>query len=420
MRARTPADYLIVTPMHEEFVALCAYFPDAEVLDKIPDDPHTYKTCLCPTSRSDGGSYHIVLTTLSAKGQMNAAAEVGQILERWSPRNVLLVGIAAGNSANKVNSGDVLLAMDVIGEVAGKTTDSGTARDSVPVIISRKLYESASQLAATMWYQHVLVKAPVPTIPKCHNDGIIISVSEVLADSRSMPDLHKKYRHLLGIETEAAGAWTAMRLVDNPPSFFMIRAVSDAGDPAKTDEWHAYAASAAAAFCHALLSSGPTPVISAAGPAVADPPFELAKSQDTKTRCCSFPRIHVRPGSSLPFTQRAALQLERLRAVCLSKCRVRRMLLLPIFVFLSIFLIGMSRLWSDSMLTPLNTVTVGGCLLVSFVLWKYREAYRPVIEQAEAAGIAFSNALCGGPANDDDVRFFSEMIPYLEARPKVL
>jgi nucleoside phosphorylase len=414
-------DYLIVTPMHEEFDALCAYFPNATSLDKVHEDPHTYKTCLFPTSRTDHAEYIIALTTLIGKGQSNAAAEVQQMLARWSPRNVLLVGIAAGNAAGGVNVGDILLPMEVIGELGGKKTDSGTARDSVSVLISQSLYDSACQLITTAWRDSIRVAPPSTTMFRCHNDGIVISVPEVLADSESMARLHGKYRHFLGVETEAAGTWKALRLsVENIPAFFMIRAVSDAGDPSKVDVWHAHAASAAGAFCRALLLRGPTPATVSGGLESVDPPFEQIPYSGAPKHCCSFPRVRARSVSPLPFTQRAAHELERLRRVCLSKCRIHKMLPVPIFLFLIIFLSGMYRLWAACALTSVDTLTVSCCLIPALILWKQREGYRAVVEQAEATGFAFCRLLCTTAARDDDVRFFSEQILYFETRPRIL
>jgi nucleoside phosphorylase len=414
-------DYLILTPMHEELDALCAYFSDTTTLDKVHEDPHTYKTCLFRTSRTDRAEYNIVLTTLIGKGQSNAAAEVQQMLARWSPRNVLLVGIAAGNKAGGVNVGDILLPMEVIGELGGKKTDSGTARDSVSVLISPTLYDSACQLITTPWRDSIRVAPPSTTAFRCHNDGVVISVSEVLADSESMAHLHGKYRHFLGVETEAVGTWKALRLfLKNIPAFFMIRAVSDAGDPSKADLWHAHAASAAGAFCHALLLRGPTPATTSGGLESVEPPFEQIPYADVSKRCCSFPRVRARSVSHLPFTQRASHELERLRRVCLTKCRIHKMLPVPIFLFLAIFLSGMYRLWAASALTSIDTLTVSCCLIPVLILWKQREGYRAVVEQAEATGFSFCRLLCTTAARDDDVRFFSEQILYFETRPRIL
>ena len=95
-----PVDFLLVTALQDEFVALLAQFPEARRRDKGVHDVLTYYEAGVPTTRSDGTQYRVVLTCLPRMGPVVAAIHVTAAVTRWQPNVVLLVAeIAAGKKA---------------------------------------------------------------------------------------------------------------------------------------------------------------------------------------------------------------------------------------------------------------------------------------------------------------------------------
>lgn len=90
-----------------------------------------------------------------------------------------------------------------------------------------------------------------PTIPQTHY-GPIASGNRVIRDAVFAEKVKMKYGNLC-FEMEAAG-------LDNFPSL-TIRGISDYCDTHKNDEWHQYAAIAAAAYAKELLSVVPPTAI---------------------------------------------------------------------------------------------------------------------------------------------------------------
>ncbi len=84
----------------------------------------------------------------------------------------------------------------------------------------------------------------------------VFSSLSTVADDVSLSRLLKEAK-LLAVAMEGAGVARAAERTDLPLGFLEIRSISDYGDSQKNDDWHGYAANAAAAFTIGLLRSRP-------------------------------------------------------------------------------------------------------------------------------------------------------------------
>jgi nucleoside phosphorylase len=88
-----------------------------------------------------------------------------------------------------------------------------------------------------------------PNEPVTHR-GLILSGGGVIKNPTDREQLRRGYESAICFEMEAAG------IMDELPCL-VIRGISDYADTHKHDEWHSYAAAAAAAYCKAVLLKVP-------------------------------------------------------------------------------------------------------------------------------------------------------------------
>ena len=99
-------------------------------------------------------------------------------------------------------------------------------------------------------------------VPAVHF-GPIASGEKLIADKATLLQLIEHVPKLLATEMEGAGVAKATTQYTPSPGFLEIRGISDFADEQKNDDWHPYAAHAAAAFTIGLLRTGPVKPTSA-------------------------------------------------------------------------------------------------------------------------------------------------------------
>jgi nucleoside phosphorylase len=187
-------------------------------------------------------------------GQLNAAIATSDLIADFSPKAILLVGIAAG-IADEVRLGDVVVSDQLIDYEPGKLTPDGT-RPNFPV------YKSTSSLLAKLEDFHspdwkVKVRTPRPDgaanlLPAVHF-GDVFSGNKVVADDQAISELKRHFRKAIALEMESVGIAALLNQRESPPHFAMVKAICDRGDAKKDDRWQQYAADAAAAYALAFL-----------------------------------------------------------------------------------------------------------------------------------------------------------------------
>jgi nucleoside phosphorylase len=210
--------------------------------------------------------YTIVVLLLLDMGNDEAASATTQLLNRWHPNYVLMVGIAGGVKG-QVELGDVVVAKYAFYYEQAKLTLEGEQLRPEQFPSDRLLYGRAYTYEAAEW--HGLIDSIRPgeaseqMIPSVYF-APIASGEKVIADQETISKLVKACPKLAAVAMEGAGVARAARGYPGSPGYLEIRGICDFADPQKNDNWHGYAANAAASFTVGWLRSRPVPPLSVA------------------------------------------------------------------------------------------------------------------------------------------------------------
>ena len=202
-------------------------------------------------------AYQIALVMGLDMGNEESTLAAQALLQRWQPRNLIMVGIAGG-VPGKVALGDVVVAKYCYYYELAKQTPDGEQQRGKQFPCSRLLYDRALNYDSDAWIDHIDVVCPgTDTGSSQLRFGPIASGEKVVADSERLAELRRHCPELLAVAMEGAGvALAALNHVDKP-EFLEIRSVCDFADEHKNDDWQPYAANAAAAFLVSFLRSRP-------------------------------------------------------------------------------------------------------------------------------------------------------------------
>jgi nucleoside phosphorylase len=191
----------------------------------------------------------VVAARASGMGQMNAALLARDVMARFNPRKVILVGIAGGLGKDAA-LGDIVVSDQVVDYELGKVTPTGaTPRWSVyrsDALLRERLldHRDASWLARVRATRPDGDTSARPTI----RAGVVLSGNKVIADATAAGALAAVWSRASAIEMEAAGVAAALDQSTDAPGFVMVKAICDRADASKDDSWQEYAAEVAAAF----------------------------------------------------------------------------------------------------------------------------------------------------------------------------
>ncbi len=210
--------------------------------------------------RGEVAGQRVVVVPIGGMGSVRAAQTAQRAIDVWNPVRLLLVGIAGGVPAggDDLRLGDVLVPDQVVGYELAKVRPGSTDRRWDVFRPDRSLVETARHLPPAEWVHTVSVPRPDGSdgrvIPRVHI-GPVLSGDKVLADTEAVDGLRRAWPKMIGVEMESLGV--ALTAYTNGPGFLMVKAVSDYADTAKSDDWHRYAAAAAAQFAVAVLRRAP-------------------------------------------------------------------------------------------------------------------------------------------------------------------
>lgn len=223
------------------------------------------------------GPYEVVLGCIGSAGNPSAAAAAQAILERFRPKALLLVGIAAG-VRDKVRIGDVVLSDRVVAyePAAVVRTAQGEpgqqARpeiDRTPHAMNQAVVSyHADRERLQALFERIGGHFPKPPDDKKKDDyrrhvasalhvqvGTIASGEKLLRDPKVLLTL-REHTHgkIEAGEMEAAGVVEACRRSNVP--WLVVRGISDFGDELKDDSFHKLAACTAATVMADFLAHG--------------------------------------------------------------------------------------------------------------------------------------------------------------------
>lgn len=266
-------DFLVITALDEEREAVLAQLPSPKKLKPTADDDHYYDEAHVPV---EGGSYHVVVFSVSGMGRVQAAISTTQALKRWKPACVLLVGIAGGIRRQGVAVGDVLIAEQVVDYELQKLKEPAQAPRFVVHQADKKVLNAAHHLERS-WLP---AARPGDGEPKVHF-GPVASGDKVVALEEFLAELLVHWPRALGVEMEAGGVAPACFQAVERPRFGMVRGVSDLADAEKgnatTEAWRPYAREVAARYALALIKEATIVQVrgAAAAPAAAASPLRV-------------------------------------------------------------------------------------------------------------------------------------------------
>lgn len=198
----------------------------------------------------NGEARTIVVAQATQMGMPAAAVLTSKAIRRWRPKNMLLVGICAG-VRGEAELGDIVVPDPAWDYGSGKLAEDGILRpDPRPVELRetvRSLLMHHGPLAPfTAWRSEWPAKMPSNT-PKviCKPAA---SGAAVLADGRTVEEVKKHNRKLVGVEMEAYGFYYSASHsgIEPGPRFASIKSVVDFANGQKSDDFQDYGAFMAA------------------------------------------------------------------------------------------------------------------------------------------------------------------------------
>jgi nucleoside phosphorylase len=236
--------------------------------------------------------YRVVATVLQGMGNVQAAAATAEIIHDWSPRYVIMCGIAGGLRSESQRLGDVVVGTDVIYYELARLRDHAIQRRPVSYRADPLLLDRAMHMHAMGAWRARLPRQPdgkmagadFPAVhfgPVASGDKVIASA----ADARQLLALHSK---LAAVEVEGGGIAAGAFVTARRAGFFMVRAICDFADQGKDDSWQKFAAHAAASFLAQLLAARP---IAPAGGTWAPAPRQVLSMDPSWVRTVFFPKL---------------------------------------------------------------------------------------------------------------------------------
>lgn len=223
--------------------------------------------------------YTYALCALGSAGNYESAAAVTEIIDRYHPQVIFLIGIAAG-LRDKIQIGAVVLSERVVAYESAELRVKGKAPTVIPrpgggpvsYAIQQDLVHYLSSVDIDSRLQEDFLSAggqfPAPQKPEDVEEyrkhvatrlsvhtATVASGEKLLKDPGKLrtyrDDLHGRIE--VG-EMEAAGLEAACRRANRP--WLVVRGVSDFGDQLKSDEFHRFASLAAAVAVRDFIRHG--------------------------------------------------------------------------------------------------------------------------------------------------------------------
>jgi len=247
------ADFAVVTVLPEEFEAVTRVFGlDSEVIGK--GDGRLYKFGKVSSNDRD---YNVVVTQSRERGNLASGICTVDLLARWKPLCLVVVGIAGGvKGRDNLALGDVVVSTALKYYSMRKETEQGTRpRDVSEISPSPILVTAYQSIGNEKWWEAI-------SIPRPTNDGgepklipgLIMAGEVIQGDptSEELTRLIETYDKALAFEMESGGVSHALweRSGQLNVALLVIRGISDYCDAPNNQQtrlmWTEYSAEAAA------------------------------------------------------------------------------------------------------------------------------------------------------------------------------
>ena len=239
-------DIAVICALQEEVEEISTTLKSVEIIKKEEDDENYY-TGYWENSEK---KIKVVFACANQIGMVAATSLATKMIFNFTPRYMVMTGIAAGTDRKKMNYGDVVVATTAWDYGAGKDVrveDKAEHFNSIkPYTIDttivnwvRKLSNDGEFLYNT-WNEFRGNKPNANLKILC---GSVVSGASVVTDKEIVKGLLKgQSRDILALEMEIYGIYYAANWAINPrPKFLALKSISDFADEQKADDYHHYA-----------------------------------------------------------------------------------------------------------------------------------------------------------------------------------
>ena len=250
-------DFGIVVALPLELEALLRHLGGIEKCEIANEDNCTYYVGSLGSKNSR--AYSVVVTLSSSVGNVGAALSTRDLIARWAPTYVLMIGIAGGTKPDIQHHGDVLVTEEVLYYEHSKIKSGGAESRFTSMPANARLLDRARNFNDPKWSDRIKTPRPLGAgspAPAVHF-GPIASGEKVIASSEFVGSLLQMNSRIIGVEMETWGIAKATHSTPAVLGFLGIRGISDFADAKKGDDFQAYAAESAAAWTVSYLESAP-------------------------------------------------------------------------------------------------------------------------------------------------------------------
>lgn len=256
-------DIAIITALKVEREAVVARLDDVEKL-QFPDEPLTFYSGSLALLGAE--MYRIVVVQSHDMGNNDAGIATTRTIQRFQPHSVLMVGIAGG-VAGKANLGDVVVSQYAHYYEFAKLKKEGRENRPQQWPSDILLFARAQHYDESDWRGDIGEDCPDAESPEFQPDvrfGPIACGDKVVESVEELAAIRRQCPKMVAVAMEGWGVAKAVGANGPAIRYLEIRAVSDQAVPGKNDDWHVYAANAAAAFAVGLLKTSPVRAVEAA------------------------------------------------------------------------------------------------------------------------------------------------------------
>ena len=191
-----------------------------------------------------GRSCSVVAAAAPRMGMVASALLAYKMATKFRPQYLAMVGICAG-VRGRCDIGDVLVADPAWDWQMGKHEEEFSfAPHQIDMATQvREYFAQLSEKRDLLFSIHDSYTGAKPANVPRIRIGPVASGSAVLANAELVSQIQRQHRHLLGIEMELYGVYSASRAVSAPsPVAFGLKSVADFADNTKSDQFQDYSA----------------------------------------------------------------------------------------------------------------------------------------------------------------------------------
>lgn len=223
-------DFGIVTALKIEKDALVKRFEGYQRIRGIPPDIRDYfrgKLIL-----ADASKYELVAVQCTQAGNSDAGQCAKDLIIRWKPRYLIMLGVAGGYPKGDLKIGDVVIASEILEYDYKKLYDDGWKPRPRHHPIDATLLAKLSSLPE--WIEYDIPAPPGESNekwrPKLMKPGPIAAGNSVFAGEEARDRLLSLQQDLLAVEMESEGVAVAAWQRNPPIPVFVIRGICDLAD----------------------------------------------------------------------------------------------------------------------------------------------------------------------------------------------